>query len=142
AVTVLFIDLDNFKSVNDRFGHDVGDMLLIAVAERLRECIGAGDTAARLGGDEFAVLLEDVTDEAAADEKARDLIEAIRRAVYIASKEVSTAASIGIASSAQDRVSAGDLLRNADIAMYEAKRDGGGRFVRYTPDMYAYTLDR
>jgi diguanylate cyclase (GGDEF)-like protein/PAS domain S-box-containing protein len=142
AITVLFIDLDNFKSVNDRYGHDVGDQLLIEVAQRLRACIGAGDTAARLGGDEFAVLLEDVTDNAATDVKAAQLIEAIRGVNAVGGKEVSMSASIGIATSDQTLASAGDLLRNADIAMYEAKRDGGDRLVHYTPDMYAFTLER
>lgn len=141
-VTVLFIDLDKFKAVNDRFGHDKGDQLLNEVASCLLSSVGPGDTAARLGGDEFAVLIEDVTEQRATDALAAQIIEAIRGACMMASSELTTAASIGIASSDEPGTTAGDLLRNADIAMYEAKRNGGGRFVHYTPDMYAFTLER
>jgi diguanylate cyclase (GGDEF)-like protein/PAS domain S-box-containing protein len=138
---VLFIDLDNFKTVNDSLGHTVGDDLLIAVTARLESCLRQGDTAARLGGDEFAVLLEDLQEKDAAIAIAERIITALRRPFSIASKEVFTGASIGVAF---DSPGAGtdQLLRNADLAMYTAKIRGRGRCEVFEPAMHTAAVER
>ncbi|MFD0518690.1 putative bifunctional diguanylate cyclase/phosphodiesterase [Paractinoplanes durhamensis] len=130
-VAVALIDLDDFKEVNDTLGHEVGDLLLIAVAERLNGCIRAEDTVARLGGDEFVVVLDDA-DPQAADLAAQRMIEALRRPVRADGHELPIRASIGIA----DGHSGDDaslLLRQADIAMYRAKGITGTAAVHFTP---------
>ncbi len=142
GVAVLFIDLDDFKAVNDRLGHDAGDLLLSEVARRLRLCIGPSDTAARLGGDEFALLLEDVVDKSHARHISNLLLEVLRLPYSLTSRDISIKASIGIAMSLGQTGPGRDMLRSADIAMYEAKRNGGNQFAEYTQEMYAATLDR
>jgi diguanylate cyclase (GGDEF)-like protein len=130
-VAVALIDLDDFKEVNDTLGHEVGDLLLIAVAQRLDACIRAEDTVARLGGDEFVVVL-DGADPEAADLAAQRMIEALRRPVLADGHELPIRASIGIA----DGHSGDDaslLLRQADIAMYRAKGIHGTAAVHFTP---------
>ncbi|MGI8911621.1 MAG: diguanylate cyclase domain-containing protein [Rubrobacteraceae bacterium] len=121
AVAVLFLDLDGFKRINDSLGHEAGDLLLRAVAERLRASVRLGDTAARLGGDEFTVLLGDVSDEAEAARVAGRIAEELAAPIMLAGEEVSVAASIGISLSSTPRDRPEDLLREADSAMYEAK---------------------
>ena len=135
-VTVLFLDLDRFKLVNDSLGHAIGDQLLAAVADRLRGCIRDGDLCARLGGDEFAVLLASTAD---AGVVAQRVIEALQQRFQIAGHEAFVSVSIGIATGRDD---AATLLRNADVAMYHAKRAGPGRFQRYEPSMHAALLSR
>jgi diguanylate cyclase (GGDEF)-like protein len=128
-VTILFVDLDRFKHVNDSFGHLVGDQLLISVAQRLRGCVRAEDACARLGGDEFAVLLGD------GDEPSRiadRIIAALGERFEIAGHDVSISASVGIASGREE---AETVLRNADLAMYAAKRRGAARYERFEPRM-------
>ena len=142
SVAVLFIDLDRFKMVNDTLGHGAGDLLLVHVGERLRACLRASDTAARLGGDEFAVLLQDAATATEAEGVAERIIEAIAAAFLINDKEVFVDASIGIAVSAASDISADDLLRNADVAMYQAKRDGSGRHVTFEPGMHTALVER
>ncbi|HET9077123.1 MAG TPA: EAL domain-containing protein [Acidimicrobiales bacterium] len=139
-LAVVFIDLDDFKAVNDRLGHTVGDLLLIEVANRLRSCLRPGDTAARLGGDEFAVLIDDEHGDAS-EGMAERLLEAVRQPIEISGQLVTVRASIGMAfaplgpgrgaATGSDVTQAADgLLRDADLAMYEAKRSGkGGRAV-------------
>jgi diguanylate cyclase (GGDEF)-like protein len=127
-VAVLFLDLDDFKTVNESLGHVGGDQLLAAVADRLGTCLRAGDTAARLGGDEFAILLEDIDDEAAATDVAQRIIDALRQPIRIGTSAALIATSIGIAASPPGRDSATELLRNADFAMYQAKHGGKGRY--------------
>ena len=125
-VAVLFIDLDDFKTVNDNFGHAAGDTLLEDVASRIAQCVRAGDTAARLGGDEFAVLLVDVDGEAEAVQIAQRITQAVELSNASAAL-VQTRASIGIAlGDDPDTASADTMLRAADAAMYAAKDDGGG----------------
>ncbi|HET8979927.1 MAG TPA: EAL domain-containing protein [Solirubrobacteraceae bacterium] len=136
AVTVLFVDLDRFKLVNDSLGHIAGDQLLIAVAERLQRCVRDGDLSARLGGDEFAVLLADGSD---ADAVARRMIEALQGRFVINGHEVFIGVSIGIATGREDGET---LLRNADVAMYHAKRAGTGRYEHFKPIMHAALLMR
>jgi diguanylate cyclase (GGDEF)-like protein len=134
--TVLFLDLDRFKLVNDSLGHLVGDQLLIAVAERLRGCLREGDRCARLGGDEFAVLLDGRSD---AETVAERIVRALERRFEIDGHEVFVGVSVGIASGRQP---AETLLRNADVAMYQAKRAGTGRYARFEPRMHAALVSR
>src|SRR6476619_2857471 len=127
---VLFLDLDRFKNVNDSWGHEAGDELLVQVAQRLQRAIRPEDIAARLGGDEFAVLLEN-TDAEGAEHAARRLIHALEAPFSLSGKEASVGASVGIALTGESATTAADLLRNADIAMYVAKGDERKRFAAY-----------
>jgi len=129
-LAVLFVDLDHFKSVNDRYGHRVGDDLLAMVALRLRQAVRPGDTLARLGGDEFVIVCEDLTDAAAAEDVARRIAETLAQPFPLpAVGELALGASVGIAF-AGDTISLPEvILRDADTAMYQAKAAGGGRYV-------------
>ncbi|WP_433293566.1 putative bifunctional diguanylate cyclase/phosphodiesterase [Actinoplanes sp. CA-030573] len=140
--SVLFIDLDRFKAVNDSLGHRAGDELLGLVAARIRHCLRPGDVGARIGGDEFAVLLHDTaTDEAVPI--AERLIDAVRRPFRVAGRDVFIGASIGVATRTDTApADAGDLLGNADVAMYQAKTDGPGKVVVFAPHMHAEALAR
>jgi diguanylate cyclase (GGDEF)-like protein len=129
SIAVLFLDLDEFKPVNDSFGHDAGDRLLIAVGRRLQGCLRPEDTIARLGGDEFTVLLEDITDVRYAIRVAERIAEALKEPFEINGQETSVTASIGIAVGTGREATPDDLVRSSDIAMYEAKRNGKARFV-------------
>jgi diguanylate cyclase (GGDEF)-like protein/PAS domain S-box-containing protein len=135
AISVLFLDLDDFKKVNDSLGHAEGDRLLVAASERLQACVRAADTVARLGGDEFAILLEDGGAHVGTGFLVGRLVEAMARPFSLSGNEVSVSASIGIASASDDET-ADDLLRNADMAMYTAKRKGKGRCETYQSQMY------
>jgi len=127
AVAVLFLDLDGFKPINDRFGHEAGDRLLRAVAERIRACVRPEDTVARLGGDEFTVLLEDIVDVRYAIGVAERIEEMLREPFPIDGHEARVTASIGIAVSSGPDTSPEDLMRDSDSAMYLAKRKGRAR---------------
>ena len=140
-LAVLFIDLDDFKTVNDSLGHTAGDDLLVAVAHRLQGCLRTSDTAARLGGDEFAVMLEAVGSEYAPEDVADRLVAAFREPQSIASRDVTVTASIGIAYATSD-ATCDQLLRNADLAMYTAKRQGKNRRESYEAQMHVAALDR
>jgi diguanylate cyclase (GGDEF)-like protein len=120
---VLFVDLDRFKRVNDTHGHQVGDELLVAVAQRLRGLLRPGDSLARLSGDEFVVLCEDLVDVSGADPIAVRLIAELSRPFVLSQVEVTVGASIGIAFTGQGIDEPEELLRDADLAMYRAKRD-------------------
>ena len=133
-VVVLFVDLDDFKSVNDALGHAVGDQLLRSVADRIRRVAGTGDTAARLGGDEFALLLEDRGGIDRAIDVAESLLDSLREPVTIAGYDVVVLASVGVAVAAPGMTTT-SLLRDADIAMYEAKRAGKGQIRLFDPAM-------
>jgi diguanylate cyclase (GGDEF)-like protein/PAS domain S-box-containing protein len=126
---LLYLDFDRFKQVNDTLGHEAGDALLVAIATRLRAALRAGGHAARLGGDEFVVLLDDITDGAAAAAVASRLIAALSRPYAVAGQIIISTASIGIVLGTPSYCRADDLLRDADAAMYAAKAAGGGRFV-------------
>ena len=141
-VTVLFVDLDDFKKVNDSYGHAVGDQLLIEVSRRLLACVRAEDTAARLGGDEFAVLLEKGGGVERAREIAERVAEAVRAPFRLAGREIVLGASLGIATAEGGGESAGDLLRNADVAMYRAKEIGKGQVVVFEPSMQTAVRER
>ena len=139
---VAFIDLDDFKLVNDSLGHGAGDELLVAVADRLRGCLRSGDTPARLGGDEFAVLLEDAPDTQAVIEVAERILDALHEPIVVAGREVYARASIGIATRRGPTTSPDELLRNADLAMYTAKANGKGCIELFEPAMHHRAVDR
>jgi Amt family ammonium transporter len=139
---VLFVDLDDFKNVNDSYGHAAGDQLLVEVSRRLVACVRAGDTAARLGGDEFAVLLEEGGGVAEAREVADRVAEAIRAPFVLAGREIVLGASLGIAAGEGSGETAGDLLRNADVAMYRAKAAGKGQVVVFEASMQTAVRER
>ena len=141
-VAVLFLDLDDFKTVNDSLGHPVGDHLLVAVADRLRTAIRPGDTVARFGGDEFAVLVESGTMPEAAELVAKRITEALAPSFRVQDNDVTVRASIGIAFGQRPNESPDDLLRDADLAMYLAKHNGKGRFEMYRPDMHTEAVHR
>jgi diguanylate cyclase (GGDEF)-like protein/PAS domain S-box-containing protein len=124
--SLLFIDLDNFKEVNDVYGHETGDTLLRMVAQRLQEILRTEDTAARLGGDEFAILLDGVWQVEEALAVGERALQAARTPFYIEGNKISVGASIGIAIASGSNAM-GDLLREADVAMYMAKREGKHR---------------
>jgi len=134
-VGVLFIDLDHFKHLNDRFGHAKGDRALQVIAERIRTIIRPGDTAGRLGGDEFAVLLEDVDDEDVVLAVCQRLLDGIIQPIELGDALPIVSASIGYALSGPDSSNSEDLLRNSDIAMYAAKAAGRGQVVAFRKDL-------
>ena len=148
-VSVLFMDLDDFKNINDSLGHAAGDQLLREAGERLKSCLRAADTAARLGGDEFGVLLEDAgtggAGVEAADVAAR-IMAALEGPFHLGRKEVFVRGSIGIATARPDLEGgpkgADELLRNADVAMYMAKEAGKGRYQVFEPAMHDTALRR
>jgi diguanylate cyclase (GGDEF)-like protein/PAS domain S-box-containing protein len=138
---VLFIDLDDFKTVNDSFGHDCGDEVLVAAAHRLQSCARAGDTVARLGGDEFALLVDDVT-ASQVTAVADRVLDALREPpVEFSGHTTTLGASIGVAVAGPGETSE-TLLRNADLAMYEAKLEGRSRHVIYEPVMHTKVVNR
>jgi diguanylate cyclase (GGDEF)-like protein/PAS domain S-box-containing protein len=126
-VALLFIDLDRFKAVNDSFGHDVGDRLLISVSERLGEMMRDSDTVARLGGDEFVILGEDIESDAEALALAERVLETLNEPFMVGSSKVPMPASIGVSVSHDPEADPEDMLREADVAMYRAKGGGGSR---------------
>jgi diguanylate cyclase (GGDEF)-like protein/PAS domain S-box-containing protein len=140
-VAVLFMDLDDFKVVNDSLGHEAGDLLLTVVARRLRRCLRPGDTLARFGGDEFVVVLEDVEDPGEAVQVAERIADELRRPFVLEGRELYATASIGISWGKARTKSAEDLLRDADTAMYQAKRSGSDYRV-FDPDMYERVVRR
>jgi diguanylate cyclase (GGDEF)-like protein len=142
TVAVLFMDLDDFKNVNDSLGHEVGDELLRAVGARLKEHLRPGDTAARLGGDEFAILLEDVRGVEDAAWVAQRIIEKLRAPFAVMGHEIFFTTSIGISLSTSEKVRAEEVLRDADLAMYQAKEKGKGGYQVYDSAMYDRVLKR
>ena len=142
-VAVLFMDLDDFKTINDSLGHAAGDQLLREVGDRIRECLRAADTAARMGGDEFAILLEDGDEGIQAVDVADRVMEVLEAPFLLEGKEVFVRASVGIAVAEGEEVSeAEELLRNADVAMYMAKEKGKGRYQVFEPAMHDTALKR
>ncbi|MBO0768779.1 MAG: EAL domain-containing protein [Solirubrobacterales bacterium] len=131
GVSVLFIDLDGFKRINDSLGHGTGDQLLVAAAQRITQCVRAEDTAARLGGDEFAVLIE-TSDERVGQRVARHILAEFERPFPIAGRDLVVRASVGLAVS---QCPDDDPLADSDLAMYEAKSAGGGQLSAFAPTM-------
>jgi diguanylate cyclase (GGDEF)-like protein len=141
APYLLFLDLDDFKAVNDRFGHGTGDRVLARVARRISECLRAGDTAARLGGDEFAVLLDDVNNVDEAVKVADRILTVIRTPMFLEDREVILEASVGVVRGTRG-AAAETLIGNADVAMYTAKAQGKGRVRVYEAGMHRLAADR
>ena len=141
TIAVMFMDLDDFKTVNDSLGHAAGDQLLVEVGARLEACLRASDTAARLGGDEFAVLLENLSSTDEASSVARRILDAVRLPVLLHGKELLPSVSIGIAfgDGASDPPR---LLRNADLAMYTAKGRGRGQHAVFEESMHVTAMER
>ncbi|MCL6749810.1 diguanylate cyclase [Nostoc sp. CCCryo 231-06] len=129
---VLFLDLDGFKEINDRFGHGIGDDFLVAIARRLESCLRGGDTVARFGGDEFTVLLDDIKGITDATNVAKRIQESLRSPVNLNGYELSTTASIGITWNFINYEEPATLLRDADIAMYRAKRQGKATYTIFS----------
>jgi len=141
VVAVLFIDLDNFKVINDSLGHHLGDRLLVEVSLRIRNCLRSRDSAARFGGDEFTILLANLWDAGAAVRVTERLLEVLREPFVVAKHEVTVSASVGIALGNGDTAGPSDLLRNADTALYQAKGTKG-RYEVFRPSMNTRTLKR
>jgi diguanylate cyclase (GGDEF)-like protein/PAS domain S-box-containing protein len=134
-IAVLYIDIDHFKEVNDTLGHAAGDRLLQVVAERLNASVREGDTVARVGGDEFVVVLVELHQLADAARVAEKIISSVSASCQIEGSELHITPSIGMAIFPEDGADPDTLLRNADIAMYHAKRDGGSRYRFFMPEM-------
>jgi diguanylate cyclase (GGDEF)-like protein/PAS domain S-box-containing protein len=137
---ILFIDLDHFKNINDSLGHAAGDLLLKQMAEKLISCVREGDTVARLGGDEFVILLQDMSTQstepaAQAEVIANKILAIISQPCQLHSHTYKTTASIGIVISSNKETSSDDLLKNADIAMYQAKKSGRNKVRFFDPKM-------
>ena len=138
---VLFVDLDDFKIVNDTMGHSVGDELLASVAVRLETAVRATDTAARLGGDEFALLIDDATDAEAVDTFAERIIAAFAEPFTLSESKVITTATVGVATS-EDSEDVDELLRHADLALYAAKSAGKRRWRHYHDSLTSGMMQR
>jgi diguanylate cyclase (GGDEF)-like protein/PAS domain S-box-containing protein len=142
CLAVLFVGLDDFKAVNDTDGHEVGDALLTAVAERLRTVVRAGDTVARLGGDEFGVLAEALPDPQEATKVADRIHQGLRQPLLVEGREFFVHASVGISLAAAPGVAAEELLRHADVAMYVAKSEGKNRYRHFDQSMHQAIVER
>ncbi len=141
-IAVLFMDLDYFKEANDRLGHDGGDLILIEVADRLKNCLRTEDMLARLGGDEFAVILEGIAIPEDAAPIAQKIIDSLDNPYYIYDQEILISVSIGIATYPEVGKSPDALLKAADTAMYSAKEEGRKRYQYFIPDMQKRALTR
>ncbi|MDQ6925493.1 MAG: GGDEF domain-containing protein, partial [Candidatus Eremiobacteraeota bacterium] len=139
---MLLLDLDGFKRVNDSAGHAVGDVLLVQVAERLQHATRGCDLVARLGGDEFAVLLNDVHANGDLITVAERIVGAIARPFTVQETVCVVGVSVGIARGADTDASVDALMRNADLALYEAKARGKGQHAFFDPDMHVAAVER
>jgi diguanylate cyclase (GGDEF)-like protein/PAS domain S-box-containing protein len=135
SMALLFLDLDQFKRINDTLGHDAGDELLCAVAQRLRSCVREEDIVSRLGGDEFTILLSDIGHAEAASVVARKILLSLQTPITLGEQEITISCSIGITVAPEDSMNASVLMRNADLAMYRAKDQGRNNFQYFTDDM-------
>ena len=141
-VSVIFLDLDRFKTINDTLGHTFGDQLLKAIANRLKNCIREGDTVSRLGGDEFIFIISDITHPQDATLIAQKILSALSTTFYLEGHEVHVTSSIGIAIYPLDANDMDNLIKRADIAMYHAKEEGGSTFKFYMEDMNINNFER
>lgn len=132
SLALFFIDLDRFKEINDAHGHDIGDQLLVEAAQRLNACVRNTDTVARLGGDEFTLILTELADTARVETVAMSIRDALKMPFHINDKDLHISGSIGIALYPDNTADAYDLVAKADIAMYEAKRQGRNRYCFYS----------
>ena len=141
-VGVMFLDLDNFKHINDTLGHDAGDTLLIEASKRVSSCLRGTSTVARLGGDEFLVVLPGLSGPDAACQVADRILKTFSTPFMLGGQEVFVTTSIGIATFPQDSDNSGTLLQHADAAMYEAKHKGKSAYSRFTPEMTEISHER
>jgi len=142
SLALLFIDLDRFKEVNDTLGHDVGDLLLLQAAGRLRDCVRDTDTVARLGGDEFTVILAELADTSQVDRVAQSITQKLNESFQLGNETVYVSGSVGITLYPADASDAEDLLKNADQAMYVSKNAGRNRFSYFTNALQEKALTR
>jgi diguanylate cyclase (GGDEF)-like protein/PAS domain S-box-containing protein len=141
-VALLFFDLDRFKEINDSLGHAIGDIFLRNIANKLSNSIRSDDTLARFGGDEFVLIMESIHEQDAIDEVARKILKLVAQPVIIDGYEINSSTSIGITIFPDDTSDGNELLKNADVAMYRAKNEGGNRFEYFTKDMSAQAYKR
>jgi diguanylate cyclase (GGDEF)-like protein/PAS domain S-box-containing protein len=134
-MALLFIDMDNFKEVNDTLGHDMGDLLLVEAAQRISDCVRESDTVARLGGDEFTVILSELDDISNIDRITGNILQKLAQTFLLQQEKVYLSASIGITLYPEDATNVEELLKSADQAMYAAKDAGRNRFSYFTPSM-------
>ncbi|WP_020407255.1 GGDEF and EAL domain-containing protein [Hahella ganghwensis] len=139
-IALMFLDLDQFKRINDTLGHDAGDILLTTVSNRLKECVREKDTVARLGGDEFTVLLTDVEDNLSVTPVAHQILRALKKPVKLKKHEVIVSTSIGITLAPTDGSTADSLMKNADLALYRAKEQGRDCYHFFTEELNASAL--
>ncbi|MBC7905704.1 MAG: diguanylate cyclase [Rhodospirillaceae bacterium] len=142
AAAVLFLDLDNFKHVNDTLGHDAGDRLLKEAARRLKSCVRESDTVCRLGGDEFTIILAGLNQPEEAEVVAQHILTKLAHPFHIGGSISPMSASIGIAALPNDGISPDELLHRADTAMYQAKRSGRATYYFYSQEMMARATER
>ena len=140
-VAVMFLDLDDFKTINDTLGHSVGDSMLKSVAERLQACVRESDTVSRLGGDEFLVMLHEVSEIEAINRVAVNILEKVHQSCRVGDHELTTSTSIGIAVFPEDGTDRDTLLKNADMAMYNAKQSGRNTHRFFAEEMNEYVLE-
>lgn len=138
TIAVMFMDLDGFKAVNDTHGHAIGDQLLVRIGQRLRGWVRAGDTVARLGGDEFTILLEDIGTLEEATQIAARVITGLEEPIALADRDLQVRASLGIAYNHPTNLPPDELLRNADLALYRAKRAGGSQYAVYAEGIHPH----
>ncbi|MBU0720635.1 PAS domain S-box protein [bacterium] len=139
---VMFMDLDNFKNINDSYGHSVGDEVLVAVSSRILSTLREDDTLARIGGDEFVIVMDNFKTTDDINRVAQNIIDTFEKPYYIGEREFWITSSIGISISPEDGTSAETLIKNADTAMYEAKSDGKNMFKYYNDNMTAKSFER
>lgn len=139
---LLFIDLDQFKKINDSLGHHIGDLVLIETAKRLRNSIRDEDTLARLGGDEFTIILKDIKDEASAALVAQKIVDIMKESIKIHTHNLYITSSIGISLYPKDSIGQNHLIQYADVAMYKAKDEGRSNYQFYSADMTSYAFEK
>lgn len=141
-IAVLFIDLDRFKHINDSLGHEAGDILLIEMAKRLKQCLRASDVVARLGGDEFVVLLEDISDKSQVSVVARNILGAVIKPMEIMGQECRVTASVGVCMCPDNAEDEQSVMKKADIAMYLAKEKGKNNYQFYSDDIKSHSIEK
>lgn len=141
-VALLFLDLDHFKEINDRFGHDVGDLLLVEVAERLLKCVRIIDTVARLGGDEFTIIMGELNELESVERVAGLIIESLAQPFQLGEQHSYISASVGISFYPDNGLEMDSLIKNADRAMYEAKSKGRNRFQYFADALQEHAIKR
>lgn len=132
-IAILFVDLDHFKDVNDKFGHSAGDELLVATTKRLQQTVRHSDIVARLGGDEFVILLEDITDKSSTEEIVKEIFHGFKQPFFISGQSILMNISIGISIYPEDGEDKNTLLKKADSALYQAKETGRNKYIFYSP---------